>query len=157
MKKVILAAVLLGIFTVSAFALRGEDAPAAVKAKFASLYPKVSKVKWEKEDANWEAGFESNDVEMSCLFDGTGNLLETESEVAVSSLPKAVIDYCAKNYAGKKIIEGAKIVDAKNVTTYEAEIKGVGDLIFDSQGGFVKNAGIEKDAEDEDDEKDEKK
>ena len=157
MKKLILAATLLGIFAVSAFALGGDDAPAAVKAKFAKLYPNVTKVKWGKEDANYEAGFEMNKTEMSCVFDASGNLLETETEIEVSALPKTILDYCAKNYAGKKVSEGAKLVDSQNVTTYEAEIKGIGDLIFDSNGKFLKNAGMEKDAKDEDDEKDEKK
>jgi hypothetical protein len=154
MKKVILASVLLGIFAVSAFAFGGDDAPAAVKASFAKLYPNVTKVKWGKEDANYEAEFEVNKVEMSCLFDATGNLLETESEIEISALPKGVADYVTKNYAGQKIKEASKIVDAKNVTTYEAEVKE-GDLIFDATGNFVKKV-VEAKEKDED-EKDEKK
>ena len=153
MKKIILSAVILGLFAVTAFALRGDDAPAAVKASFAKLYPSVTKVKWEKEEANYEAEFEVNKVETSCLFDASGNLLETESEISVTALPAGVSEYIAKNYAGQKIKEAAKIVDSKNVVTYEAEIKE-GELIFDASGNFVKKV---VEAEDDDDEKDEKK
>jgi len=153
MKKLILSAVLLGIFSVSAFAFGGDDAPAAVKASFAKLYPNVTKVKWGKEDANYEAEFEVNKVETSCLFDVNGNLLETETEIAISALPKGISEYVAKNYAGEKIKEASKIVDSKNVTTYEAEVKD-GDLLFDASGNFLKKVVEQKD---EDDEKDEKK
>ena len=152
MKKLILASALLGIFAISAFGFGGENAPAAVKASFAKLYPSVTKVKWDKEDTNYEAEFEMNKTEMSCLFDATGKLLETETEIAISALPKGVLEYVTKNFAGEKIKEASKIVDAKNVTTFEAEIKE-GDLIFDTGGNFVKKVVEAK----EEDEKDEKK
>lgn len=155
MKKLILSISAIALFTLCAFAFKGEDAPAAVKASFAKLYPNVSKVKWGKEDANYEAGFEMNKIEMSCLFDASGNLLETETEIETSALPKGVSEYVTKNYAGQKIKEAAKIVDAKNVTTYEAEVKA-GDLIFDSNGNFIKKV-VENDKDKDDDEKDEKK
>ena len=151
-KKLILSAALFGIFTVSAFA-GSQDSSIYAKAKFAKLYPNVTKVKWGKEDANFEAEFDMNKTEMSCLFDASGNLLETESEIETSALPKSAADYVAKNYPGQKIKEAAKIVDAKNVTTYEAEVKE-GDLIFDDKGNFLKKV-VEADSDD--DEKDEKK
>lgn len=153
MKKLILAAILLGAFTASLFALGNDDAPAAVKVSFTKLYPNISKVKWGKEDANYEAEFEMNKTEMSCLFDASGNLLETESGIETSDLPKAAADYIGKNYAGQKIKEAAKIVDSKKVTTYEAEVKE-GDLIFDANGKFLKKV---VEAKDKGDEKDEKK
>ena len=153
MKKVFLAAFVLGIFAVSAFAFSGDDAPAAVKASFSKLYPKVQKVKWGKEDANYEAEFDMNKSEMSCLFDASGNLLETETEIEVSALPQIVTAYVTRNYQGEKIKEASKIVDAKNVMTYEAEVKE-GDLIFDATGAFLKKV---VEAKDEKDEKDSKK
>lgn len=149
MKKLILAATSLAIFAVSAFTFGGDDAPITVKAKFASLYPNVSKVKWVKEDTNYEAEFDLNKTEMSCLFDANGNVLETETEIAITALPKAVSDYTAKNYPGQNIKEASKIVDSKNGITYEAELKGVGDLIFDEKGNFIKkNAPEPKDVKD---------
>jgi len=150
MKKIILLAILFK--TVSASALGNVDAPAAVKAKFASLYPDVIKVKWIKEEANYEAGFEMNKTEMSCIFDREGNLLETESEIDISSLPATAIEYIHKNYPGQKIREAAQIVDSKKVTTFEAEVKE-GDLIFDSNGNFLKKVVSAKEKEDEQDEK----
>jgi len=147
MRKLILATTLLAIFTVSAFA-SGDDTPAAVKTKFASLYPKVTKVKWGKEDANYEAEFEVNKTEMSCLFDASGTLLETETKIAVTALPKAATEYCTKTFSGSKISEASKIVDSKQVVTYEAEVKGVGDVIFDEKGNFIKKVVEQKEKQD---------
>ena len=154
MKKLILSSVLLGLFAVSAFALGGDDIPPAVKANFTKLYPSVTKVKWGKEEANFEVEFEMNKTEMSCLFDDAGNLLETETEIAITALPKSVSDYVAKNYAGQKIKEASKIIDSKKTTTYEAEVKE-GDLIFDDKGNFIKK--VVENNKDKDDEKNEKK
>ena len=136
MKKYILTSAVFALLAVFAFA--GDDVPAVVKTKFASLHPDIKKPKWEKEGANFEAEFEQNEVEMSLLFDASGNVLETETEIKVSELPKGVTDYCSKNFAGKKIKEASKIVDSKGTVTYEAEIGGA-DQIFDANGNFIKS------------------
>lgn len=152
MKKLILSAALLGLFAVSAFAL-GDDIPAAVKAKFASEYPTVKKVKWDNEDGKFEAHFEVNGIETSATYDAGGNKLETESEIEASALPKGVSEYVAKNYPGQKIHETAKITDAKGTTTFEVEVKS-GDLIFDASGNFIElKKGKSEDKDDDDDDK----
>lgn len=136
MKKFILTSAVLAFFALTAFA--GNDVPAAVKTKFATLYPTITKAKWGKEGANYEAEFDVNEVETSVLFDAAGNVLETETEIKVTELPKSVTDYCAKTYAGKKIKEASKIVDNKGTVTYEAEVDGM-DRIFDVNGNFLKS------------------
>ena len=63
--------VLLGLVcSVTMFAQKEEKAktivpPAIVKEMFAKEFPMVKKVKWEKEEANYEAGFDLNKVETS--------------------------------------------------------------------------------------------
>ena len=118
-----------------------SEVPAAVKAAMTKRYPSVTAIDWEKEDANYEAEFEMNEIETSVVFDTQGNLKETETEIAVSGLPKTVTDYVGKNYAHYKITEGAKIVEANGSIMYEAEVKkGTKkfDLIFDSAGAFIR-------------------
>ncbi|HEY4798270.1 MAG TPA: PepSY-like domain-containing protein [Bacteroidia bacterium] len=154
MKKIFLAMALMGIVSLSASAAGETEVPAAVKSSFQKLYPKAEKVKWGKEDVNYEAEFKQNGTEMSCLFDKDGKLLETETEIEISALPKAVSDYVTKNYPNDKIREASKIVDAKNVVTYEAEVKE-GDLVFDAQGNFIRKVVEKKD--NDNDEKKEKK
>src|ERR1043166_7934457 len=144
MKKLILIPALLAFFAVLAFA--GDDVPAVVKTKFASLYPTVKKAKWDREAANYEASFEQGEVETSVLFDASGNVLETETEISINELPKSVMDYVAQHYK-TKIKEASKIVDAKGIVTYEAEVKE-GDLIFDTNGNFMRKDDGDNDPED---------
>jgi hypothetical protein len=114
--------------------VKKEDVPAAITAKFATLYPSVTDVKWSKEDANYEAEFDLNKSEASVLIDSLGNLLETETEI--TTLPQVIQDYINKNLAGEKVKESSKIVDSAGKVTYEAEIKGA-DYIFDEQGNLL--------------------
>ena len=134
--------------------IKESEVPSAVKEGFNKHFPNSKAEKWEKEEANYEAEFDLNKVETSALMDVNGNLLETESEISVKDLPKGAVDYLAKNAAGQKIKEAAKIVDAKGTITYEAEA-GEADYIFDSTGNFIKKE-VEKDKKD-DDKKEKKK
>ena len=139
MKKVILLfAVGLITFTANAQKMNEADVPAAVKATFAKAYPNT-KAGWEKENGNYEAGFTANKIEMSVLIDPSGNITETETEIKVSELSKIITDYCAKNYPDKKIAEASKIIDAKGIITYEAEINKM-DVLFSADGKFIKES-----------------
>ena len=130
--------------------MKPMEIPEAVKSNFQKQYPAVTDVKWEKEGENYEVEFEQNKSELSLVYDAKGNLLETEVEIKTDQLPKAVSQYVETNYKGQKIKEASKITDAKGVVSYEAEVKDM-DLIFDSNGSFIK---VEKDEHDEKDEKD---
>jgi|ERR1051326_3775206 hypothetical protein len=152
MKTTILILIAAVSFSANAQKVKSEEVPSSVKTKQASLYPGAKVEKWEKEDGNYEAAFDNGKVETSTLFDASGNLLETETEIAANALPKGVSDYVAKNLGGKKIKEASKIVDSKNTVTYEAEVDEV-DYIFDANGAFLKKSAEQKDTDDEKDEK----
>lgn len=144
--KTMIFILFFALTTISANAqkINASEVPAAVTAAMAKSYPAVKKIKWEKEDANYEAEFELNEIETSVVFDSQGNIKETETEIAVSALPKTVTDYIKTNYKNYKINEGAKIVDANGMIMYEAEVKKGKekfDLLFDKEGTFIrKNA-----------------
>ena len=74
---------------------------------------------------------------MSATFDATGKWLETETDIKVSELPKAVLDYVKTNYKGASIKEAAVISNPTSSKMYEAEVKGK-DLLFDENGKFLK-------------------
>ena len=140
MKKttLLLATVLSALFA-NAQKVKETEVPAPVKTSFEKQYPGIKVEKWEKEGTNFEAEFDLKKVETSSLFDANGTMLETETEIKVSELPKGVTDYVTKNLGGKKIKEASKIVDASSVTTYEAEVDGA-DYIFDTNGNFIKKS-----------------
>lgn len=111
-----------------------------VTEAFAKEYPNT-KVAWDIEDDGYEAEFKLNGKDASADYDKNGNKLATEIEVSESELPTSALSYLKTNYPKNKIKETAKIIDSKNVVTYEAEIKIDGknsDLLFDANGNFLK-------------------
>ncbi len=110
--------------------------PKAVETAFKSAYPNAKKVKWDKEDNNYEASFKLNNISNSVLFNQDGKILETEVEINFNELPKSAVNYINKNYKNQKVKETAKIITEKGNLIYEAEIKGK-DLFFDSNGNFI--------------------
>lgn len=156
MKKIWIT-LLAGCCVIPAFGqkLKAEQVPAAVKNKFASLYPAEKNPGWEKEEANYEAEFKTKGMETSVVFDSLGNVLETESEIKVSELPKAVTDAISKDYPGFEIEEASR-VEAGGKITYEAELEK-GDeewmMIFGQDGTLLskKNAKEEDKGKDDDD------
>jgi hypothetical protein len=138
MKSIILIfAVSLIVSCADGQKIKESAVPAAIVATLDKSYPGAEERKWSMEDGNYEAEFEMNEVETSVTFDATGNLLETEKEIAVKELPAAIAEYVSKNYNGATIKEAAEITDANGIKTYEAEIKGK-DLLFDVSGNFLK-------------------
>jgi hypothetical protein len=157
MKSIITVAalVLAGNVTLAQTKIKEADVPKAVLGSFQQNFKGAKVEKWEKEkNGEYEAEFTLNKQEQSANFSTDGKLLQTETEIKVSELPKAVSEYVTKNYAGYKISEAAKIVDPAGVISYEAEVekgKEEFDLIFDSNGGFLKKE-VES-GEDKDDKK----
>lgn len=138
MKK-LFAIVLSILITTCSFAqkLNSTKVPAIVKSSFTKTYPGVRDAKWSKEDDKFEASFEVNEVDQSVVIDAEGKIIETEVAIKFTDLPSKVAVYLKTNFAGQKIMETAKITDAKGVVVYEVQIKKR-DLIFDSMGNFIK-------------------
>ncbi|MDH4473270.1 MAG: PepSY-like domain-containing protein [Fluviicola sp.] len=142
MKKTIATSVLVLSLAACGTAQKEEKAtkglviPDAVSASFKQHYPNAEDVEWEMEDNNYEAEFEANETETSVVMDANGGILETESEIEVTMLPKAAQDYMTTNYKGQKVTEAAKIVLADGTVQYEAEVKRK-DVLFDANGVFI--------------------
>jgi len=118
--------------------LKESQVPAAAKAAFEKKYPGL-KGSWEKEGTNYEVNFKQGASPMSAVIDNNGTIVETETSIHVSDLPKAVRDYMKKHYAGTKIKEAAKIVKSNGDVNYEAEVNHK-DVIFDANGKFIREA-----------------
>lgn len=111
--------------------------PVTVQDAFKKQFPTITDVDWEQEGPNYEAEFENGKIETSVVINPGGTILETETEMEPSSLPKAALDYITANYKGQKVKEAAKIVMSDGTINYEAEVNKK-DLIFDSNGTFIK-------------------
>ncbi|MGV3613246.1 MAG: PepSY-like domain-containing protein [Fluviicola sp.] len=116
---------------------KGSKIPATVQEAFKKQFPTITDVDWEQEGSNYEAEFENGEIETSVVINTSGVILETETEMETSALPKAVLDYIELNYKGQKVKEAAKIVLNDGTVNYEAEVNKK-DVIFDSNGTFIK-------------------
>jgi hypothetical protein len=138
MKKLFTVMLVMGAITLSAQSqkLNESQVPSAVKTAFEKKYPSV-KASWDKEDANYEANFKQGGKAMSAVIDKNGTIVETETDIPITELPRSVQDYMKKNYPGTKVEEAAKIVKANGDVNYEAEVHHK-DVIFDANGKFIK-------------------
>jgi hypothetical protein len=116
--------------------LTAEQIPIAVKNAFEKEYH-GTKASWDKEGTNYEANFKQHGKTMSVLIERSGTIVETETSIPVTDLPKAVQDYMKKNYPGVKIEEAARILKANSDVNYEAEVHHK-DIVFDANGKFIK-------------------
>jgi hypothetical protein len=132
----LITAITLGTSLAHAQKIKEADVPPAVKASFARQYPNIQTVKWEKERENYEANFDLKKVETSVLIEPNGNILQAESEINVTELPKEAMEYISKNCPGKKIKEAARITDPKGIISFEAEIDKM-EYVFDAKGNFL--------------------
>ena len=145
MKKYLVTIMLSGFLIVSAYAqdLKTANVPKEVKAAFLAKYPESSKLKvaWEKEKANYEANWGGKSGEdNSALFTPTGTFIELVKAIAINQLPAKALAYIKKNRANVKIMEAGLVNDASGTVTYEAEMKGGKELVFDKDGNFIKEA-----------------
>jgi hypothetical protein len=138
MKKLFFLTVMAGVIGLSGYGqkIKQSQVPAAAKTTFEKKYPGVQG-SWDKEDGNYEANFKQGGKDMSVLIDKDGPILETETDIAVTDLPKAAQDYVKQHYAGAKITEAAKIIKANGDINYEAEVNHK-DVVFDVNGKFIK-------------------
>jgi Putative beta-lactamase-inhibitor-like, PepSY-like len=138
MKKVFLIFAVIATINLSAHAQKMAAArvPAAVKTAFAKQFVGAT-AKWEKENAEYEAGFKMDGKEMSALFTAEGKMTESEVSMKPTELSAKILAYLKANYKDKKIKGAAKITKADGTVNYEAEVNGV-DVMFDANGKFLK-------------------
>ncbi len=107
--------------------------PHAATAAFTKSYPGAQKVKWDKENKQYEASFLYQHQNLSVLYNAGGSVVETEVKIPVDELPAAVR---RQAMAKGRIKEAARITRASGQLFYEAEVKGK-DLLYDSNGNFL--------------------
>ncbi|MBS1487252.1 MAG: PepSY-like domain-containing protein [Bacteroidetes bacterium] len=148
MKKLFLG-LLLAIACTFVFGqkLSTHQVPAAVISTFNTKFPGVSKVMWEKEKINYEAGFLLDGAKTSSTFDRSGKWLETETEIKATDLPTAVHQSLKKDFADYKVNETARIERATDGLCFEAEVEKGGekyDLLFTPDGKKLSQTKVDK-------------
>jgi uncharacterized membrane protein YkoI len=140
MKTSLLIAIIVFTFSAAVSAQKADPSkvPAMAKQAFAKQYPGITG-KWEKENSNYEVNFKKDGKTMSAVIDEKGTILETETDITISSLPAGVESYIKTHYKGAAIKEAAQIIKANGEIIYEAEVNKK-DVLFDANGKFIKEA-----------------
>lgn len=153
MKKLLMIAAVLGLFSCNSFGQKGKNVPEVVKNAFAQKFPQATGVKWDKEnDKEWEAEFKINGKEASANYDMNGTWLETEYEISMKEVPTAVKNTLDKDFAGYKIKE-SEISETAKGKLYEFEIQKDDNKLevgIDESGVIVKKE-VEKKGKDGED------
>jgi len=122
-KSALLLALVVSVLFIYAQKLKDSNVPSAVKSAFAKKFPKAKEVKWSKENTNeFEAKFETGNMEQSANFDHTGKWLGTETEIKKSELPQAVQASIIREFADFKIEETEKAEFPDKDMVYEVEL-----------------------------------
>ena len=98
--------------------------PETVKKAFDQKFPNAANVKWGKESAKeWEAEFVFNGNKVSANFNTDGTWLETESNIAITDLPKTITEAVSVKYSGWTITIAEKSETPGTIAVYELVIK----------------------------------
>jgi Putative beta-lactamase-inhibitor-like, PepSY-like len=135
---VLMAAITIGLSA----NCQGIKVPDTVKNAFTAKYPNATNVKWGKENAKeYEAEFKMNNTAVSANFGLDGSWVETETTIAETDLPAAVINAIHAKFPGGKITRAEKLEKPGDKTFYETVTKVNGkskEVEMNPDGSFVK-------------------
>lgn len=118
--------------------VKEKDVPVAIKNSLVTNFS-INKADWNKEGENYEASFKENGKDISVVFDGSGNIVETEKEIKQNELPVPIQNILRSEYKDYELEEVARI-DSKGGITFETELekgKQSFEIIFDPTGKLI--------------------
>ncbi len=122
-KSIFLMSLLLGLAAATTVACSSDDelnAPPAVAATFELMYPGIVP-QWEFEQNMWNAEFRKDSREMEAWFQTDGTWVMTETDIAVTELPAAVVAAVNANYPDYAI-DDAEWVETPLQDYFEVEL-----------------------------------
>lgn len=85
--------------------------PLSVQKEFEKMFPDATDIRWESDGQSWEATFMavkgSVKKEYKAWYNADGSWIRTETEVLISSIPKAIIAYLMTDpdYASSSFVD----------------------------------------------------
>jgi hypothetical protein len=149
MKKIIvlLSACLLISFMGYTQKIIPEKVPAPVKQAFATKFPAATDAKYEMNKKDYKVTFNDKGAGTCANFDPTGKWLETKTTIIESDLPQEVSASVAKDFAGFKISEVAKVETTDKPLFYKMDLNK-GDegykVHFSPKGDVLKKTPLKK-------------
>ena len=138
--KIIIFAIFLLATNLNAQKIDASQVPSSILKDFTSKYASAKRVKWVKEEKNFEVEFMLNGKGIDVTYDTIGNWVETLSEIPVSELPSIVVESVNKLFHNCRITGAARIDRYNKEALYESEIRFKGKkavATFDTKGNQV--------------------
>ena len=118
----------------------------AVHEVLQKVYPAAKELEYEEESVDgkiaYEVQFKDKGKKFELLYSADGALIETEEEIRISKLPKAVVKSIKKEHPHAKLKEAEQILNPDGtVRAYEVEFsdsKKVFELEIDPSGVILK-------------------
>lgn len=137
MKKLLLLAFVVFGFLSNA---QDEELPSVVETNFSSEFPNAQESDWFFNGKYYEFQFTQSGKDLSALYDGKGNLVETVTAVDPAALPASVSKSVNSKYADNEMYDAYKIEEGKtkksfyrltlmaNDKTYTLEVSATGEI-----------------------------
>ncbi len=130
------------------------DVPQPARAAFMKQFPNAEHARWEMETkTEFEVNFKQGSQAMSATYGTAGNWLETEKDIKAATLPEAVRNTLANQYAGYEV-KALSHVENPQGTCYEADLEKGGksmEVVFKLDGTVLKENMEEHDNDEEGD------
>ena len=125
MKKLLFTLFLVAfkLFTVLAIDTDVKEIPATVLNAFKIKYGEVKNVKWEMENADFEAEFKLNSKKMSAIFTELGEFVHQEVKIKNNELAIEADKTLQNLYPGYRIDEIELVTTASGSEYYELQIE----------------------------------
>ena len=124
-----------------------EKVPSPVKQAFATKFPAATDAKYEMKKKDYAVTFKDKGVKTCVNFDPTGKWLETKTTIIESDLPTEVSASVAKDFAGFKISEVAKVETPDKPLFYKMDLKKGNEgykAQFSPKGDVLKKKSLKK-------------
>lgn len=79
-------------------------------------------IHWRQNKKGWDANFSRGDQTMTACFDQKGNLLKTQTVIAIEDLPLTIRCSIRKNYTRYSIVS-ASTLDSAGFSSYKIKLK----------------------------------
>jgi hypothetical protein len=114
--------------------------PKKIFEKIDSIFPNANEIKWTKIHRYFQADFIYNHLNISLTFDRDAQIIKSNEEIELQSLPKAILDKINSHYSSYKILIVQKKFRRGNFY-YEIEIiKGEYQYVLSySESGFLQH------------------
>ena len=103
--------------------LKPSQVPNPVRQAFTKQFPAARGVRYASDSQNYSISFLETGKECVATYNSDGKLLETDKEIAPSSLPKLVSSAINKNFAGYTIMTSVKREALDAGVCYETDLK----------------------------------